>query len=235
MEMPNIHIGDMIRGELERQERSVTWLAEQLNMQRPNCYRLLRSQSIPTDQLRQISIIMEHDFFADCASLESKGKEMAPTKTGVEIMTEFERKVLHRRMDFVEKLENGCNHYSFFYEEGYIDCAADTTNNYIEFLLRYAEDLPYTHELYTAALLICNQLNNEYRDYKFLAIIDKEKIYFEVSNESYGFTDMEQLVHQLEGLFVMASHVREEVENLREKIIQYPKYPLTLFEYVKHQ
>ena len=54
MEMPSVHIGNMVRAELERQGKSVAWLAEQLNMQRPNCYRLLRAQSIPTDQLRTL-------------------------------------------------------------------------------------------------------------------------------------------------------------------------------------
>lgn len=58
------HIGSIIRAELSRQGRSVAWLAKQLNIQRPNCYRILRAGSIHTDMLMSISITLNHDFFA---------------------------------------------------------------------------------------------------------------------------------------------------------------------------
>ena len=60
-----IHVGSLIRAELIRQNQSVTWLAEQLGVERTNCYRFLRAQSLHTDQLARISIAMQHDFFAD--------------------------------------------------------------------------------------------------------------------------------------------------------------------------
>ena len=62
-----IHVGSLIRAELNRQNRSVTWLAEQLGIERTNCYRFLRAQSLHTDQLARISVAMQHDFFADCS------------------------------------------------------------------------------------------------------------------------------------------------------------------------
>ena len=60
-----IHVGSLIRAELSRQNQSVTWLAEKLGIERTNCYRFLRAQSLHTDQLARISIAMKHDFFAD--------------------------------------------------------------------------------------------------------------------------------------------------------------------------
>ncbi|MBQ7381474.1 MAG: XRE family transcriptional regulator [Paludibacteraceae bacterium] len=60
-----IHVGSLIRAELTRQDQSVTWLAEQLGIKRTNCYRFLRAKSLHTDHLARISIVMQHDFFAD--------------------------------------------------------------------------------------------------------------------------------------------------------------------------
>ncbi len=68
MKMYPIHIGSLIRAELSRQHQTVTWLAEQLGIERTNCYRYLRAQSLHTDQLARISIAMQHDFFADLSS-----------------------------------------------------------------------------------------------------------------------------------------------------------------------
>ena len=62
-----IHVGSLIRVELSRQNQTVTWLAEQLGIERTNCYRFLRAQSLHTDQLARISVAMRHDFFADCS------------------------------------------------------------------------------------------------------------------------------------------------------------------------
>lgn len=62
-----IHVGSLVRTELSRQNHTVAWLAEQLGIQRTNCYRFLRAQSLHTDQLARISVAMKHDFFADCS------------------------------------------------------------------------------------------------------------------------------------------------------------------------
>ena len=60
-----IHVGSLIRAELSRQNQTVTWLAKQLGIERTNCYRFIRAQSLHTDQLVRISIAMQHNFFAD--------------------------------------------------------------------------------------------------------------------------------------------------------------------------
>ena len=65
MKMNPLHVGSLIRVELSRQNQTVTWLAEQLGIERTNCYRFLRAKSLHTDHLARISIVMQHDFFAD--------------------------------------------------------------------------------------------------------------------------------------------------------------------------
>ena len=59
-----LHIGNEIRRELLRQERSVAWLARQLGYDRSNFYRVLRAPSIDTALLLRISRLLQRDFFA---------------------------------------------------------------------------------------------------------------------------------------------------------------------------
>lgn len=59
------HLGSLIKQELERQERSVSWLARKLSCDRTKVYRLLQKHSIDTYDLLRISILLSHDFFAD--------------------------------------------------------------------------------------------------------------------------------------------------------------------------
>ena len=58
-----IHIGNLIKQELERQERTPTWLARKINCARPNVYYIFASQSINTELLLHISQVLQHDFF----------------------------------------------------------------------------------------------------------------------------------------------------------------------------
>lgn len=58
-----INIGQEIKGELERQGRSVAWLSRQLGTSRMTCYRIFDSFSIDTQLLRRISILLGRDFF----------------------------------------------------------------------------------------------------------------------------------------------------------------------------
>ena len=64
-----LHIGNMIRSELIQQGRTISWLADQLGLQRPNCYRILRSPSLQTDLLFSICKILEYDFFSCYSNL----------------------------------------------------------------------------------------------------------------------------------------------------------------------
>ena len=71
---PNlIHIGSVVHAELQKQHRTVTWLAQQLGLQRPNCYRLLRAPSLHTDTLFQLSVVLHRDFFREYSRAFEKG------------------------------------------------------------------------------------------------------------------------------------------------------------------
>lgn len=60
-----ISIGQNIKGELDKQERTVTWLAQKLGCNRIAVYRILCKNSIDTALLARISIVMKHDFFKE--------------------------------------------------------------------------------------------------------------------------------------------------------------------------
>lgn len=55
----------MIKEELERQERSVSWFARKLSCDRSNIYRLFQKHSIDTALLSRISVILGRDFFRE--------------------------------------------------------------------------------------------------------------------------------------------------------------------------
>lgn len=70
---PNlIHIGSVVHAELQKQHRTVNWLAEQLGILRPNCYRLLHASSLHTDTLLLISIVLRRDFFREYSHVLEK-------------------------------------------------------------------------------------------------------------------------------------------------------------------
>lgn len=58
-------IGTLIKQELDRQERSISWLARKLLCDRTKVYRLLQKHSIDTYLLARISVLLSHDFFID--------------------------------------------------------------------------------------------------------------------------------------------------------------------------
>lgn len=58
-------IGSLIKEELARQERSVSWFARKLSCDRSNVYRLFQKHSIDTALLARISTILGRDFFKD--------------------------------------------------------------------------------------------------------------------------------------------------------------------------
>ena len=70
-----IHIGKLIREELNRQERTVTWFAGKLYCERTNVYDIFHRQSIDTDLLLRISQILNHDFFKDYQEEIQKDEE----------------------------------------------------------------------------------------------------------------------------------------------------------------
>lgn len=68
------HIGHIIKQELRRQGRTITWLATQLGYSRQNMYKLFERKWIYTDLLLKISDIMGYDFFK-CYSEYIEGKD----------------------------------------------------------------------------------------------------------------------------------------------------------------
>lgn len=58
-------IGILIKEELERQERSISWFARKLSCDRSNVYRLFQKENVDTGLLTRISLLLNHDFFAD--------------------------------------------------------------------------------------------------------------------------------------------------------------------------
>ena len=68
MRMNTPAIGELIRRELARQERTVVWFANHLSCDRTNVYRIFAKTSLDTELLYRISIVLGHNFFADLAS-----------------------------------------------------------------------------------------------------------------------------------------------------------------------
>ena len=59
-----MHIGELIIKKLEEKERSIAWLARQVNCDDGNLGRLLKnSPHIHTELLMRISMALEEDFF----------------------------------------------------------------------------------------------------------------------------------------------------------------------------
>lgn len=67
-----VNIGQCIKDELERQERSVSWLARKLNCHRSVVYRIFNKNSIDTNLLKSISEILDYDFFKEYSDDMSK-------------------------------------------------------------------------------------------------------------------------------------------------------------------
>lgn len=60
-----VNIGQRIKEELQRQERTVSWLARKLNCTRAAVYRIFDKNSIDTALLANISQVMQHNFFEE--------------------------------------------------------------------------------------------------------------------------------------------------------------------------
>ncbi len=70
-------IGLLIKEELLRQERGITWFARKLACDRSNIYRIFDKESIDTGLLLRISLILQHDFFSEYTQhFEQRRKEL---------------------------------------------------------------------------------------------------------------------------------------------------------------
>jgi len=72
-EIDNMHIGRLISLKLKEQERSVAWLARQLNCDDGNLGRVLKTHKhIHSELLLRVSVALEEDFFARYSEFISK-------------------------------------------------------------------------------------------------------------------------------------------------------------------
>lgn len=60
-------IGELIKEELEHQGKSISWFAKKLSCDRSNVYRIFQKNSIDTNILTRISIILHRNFFKELA------------------------------------------------------------------------------------------------------------------------------------------------------------------------
>ncbi len=61
--MTEIFIGKQIEHELRAQERSVVWLANKLNCNRTNVYKIFQRSSLDAELLLKISNVLKRNFF----------------------------------------------------------------------------------------------------------------------------------------------------------------------------
>ena len=58
-----VHIGKLIKQQMDEQGRRAVWLAKQLNCDRSNIYKIYRCKTIDANRLLKISQILQYDFF----------------------------------------------------------------------------------------------------------------------------------------------------------------------------
>lgn len=69
-----MHIGQRIRSELEKQGKTVVWFAGELSCHRTNVYKIFSKSYIDTHDLMRISKILDYDFFQEYSALLKKDK-----------------------------------------------------------------------------------------------------------------------------------------------------------------
>lgn len=74
-----IHIGQLIKTELELQERTPTWLAKKINCDRTNIYRIFDRESIDTALLSRISTALNRNFFAELSQQQMESCDKLST------------------------------------------------------------------------------------------------------------------------------------------------------------
>ena len=70
---------------MRQKHRSVIWVAQQIACERTNVYNIFAREDISTSLLRQLCIILEHDFFKELSAdisqkRKANRKKNAPTK-----------------------------------------------------------------------------------------------------------------------------------------------------------
>lgn len=68
-----VNIGQNIKEELDRQERTVSWLARKLNCTRAAVYRIFEKNSLDTALLLKISHVLHRNFFLELSEEANNG------------------------------------------------------------------------------------------------------------------------------------------------------------------
>lgn len=63
----DFHLGTLIRKELEKQQRTVTWLAKAISSDRSNCYDIFERKYVSIEVLERVSRVLGRNFFKDLA------------------------------------------------------------------------------------------------------------------------------------------------------------------------
>ena len=58
-----MHIGQLIKQQMDLQGKTTSWLARELAYSRTNVYKIYDKKSIDTDLLLRISRLLQYDFF----------------------------------------------------------------------------------------------------------------------------------------------------------------------------
>lgn len=61
--MQSIHIGNIVKEELRKQERTISWFARKLYCDRSNVYDIFKRESVDTELLLRISLVLKRNFF----------------------------------------------------------------------------------------------------------------------------------------------------------------------------
>lgn len=70
-----MHVGLRIKEVMDNQGRSVIWLSKQIACERTNVYNIFSRKDINTNLLRQISLVLDHDFFKELSDEIKKKKK----------------------------------------------------------------------------------------------------------------------------------------------------------------
>ena len=63
-----LNIGQCIKEDMLKQERTMSWLARKLNRDRSAVYRMLNKNSIDTNTLADIARLLNRDFFMELSA-----------------------------------------------------------------------------------------------------------------------------------------------------------------------
>ena len=74
-------VGAMIRDWLDRQRIPVRDFAAMIPCTRENAYKILGKKNLDTDLLIRISLVLKHDFFADCSRCIQRGYTVTKSDT----------------------------------------------------------------------------------------------------------------------------------------------------------